>query len=391
MPDDTHTPHMADDGKLALRVYLEPLDRFLLDPYISEICVNSPGVLYVEGRNCWTRHEVPELTYAYCSQLATLMATSVQQRVNDVENILSATLPGGERVQVVVPPSVPQGTVSITIRARPATINRTMEQYVADGYFDDTRSVTPPLSDSDWKLLDRRASETRRDFCALAYELGKAWITELTTNDIELLRLRDQEDWSGFFTLAVQSRQNIVISGGTGSGKTTFTRTLTDSIDERDRIVTIEDTPELALPKHENHVHLFYSMGGQGRSKSDPQSLLASCMRMRPDRILLAELRGPETSLYVQGLNSGHPGSITTVHSNSPKEAFGRLADLMRQHKSSERLPQELLLQKLYSAIHVVCQINKDHETGKRSLSEVYFDPRCRFSGKGPHEYEFDL
>lgn len=391
---------MADDAQkadpdtldhAALEHYLRPLRRFIDDPDTTEVCVNRPGVVFTEGRASWQRHEVPDLSFKHLSRLALVVANASRQRINEAENILSSTLPGGERIQVVVPPSVPQGTVSITIRTAPPAVNKQLDEYGQEGFFAGTRSVTPALTDDDWELIELRTTGTWQDFAAQAYRAKKHWLADLSDDEIQLLRLRDAGDWKAFFSLAVRSHQNIIISGGTGSGKTTFTRTLINDIDRESRIVTIEDTPELALPDHPNHVHLFYSIGGQGQSNSTPQSLLASCMRMKPDRILLAELRGPETSLYVQGLNSGHPGSITTVHSNSPRDAFSRLADLMRQHESCETLPQDLLLSKLYAAVHVVCQVKKHPKSDRRSMTEVFYDPRCRLAGVGPADYDFQV
>lgn len=380
---------MAEDKNYTLNVYLGPLRIFLDDPNISEICINRPGVVFTEGRDGWKQHDVPALTYDHCMSLATVIATRVRQRVNEEDNLLSAPLPGGERAQVVIPPSCAPGTVSITIRTAPPPTNKTLEQYVRDGYFEGTRCTTPPVLADELKLLVQRDYEAWEDFCAMALKAGKRWLTRLDDADVKLLRLREAKQWPEFFALAVASHKNIIVSGGTGSGKTTLTRTFIESIDPRERIVTIEDTPELALPNHPNHVNLFYAKDGQGISKSTPQTLLASCMRMKPDRILLAELRGGEAYDYMLGINSGHPGSITTVHSNSPEGAFDQLSNYMKRHKDAQFMARDDLLVLLYKTVDIICQVEKDSRTGQRRMTEVYFDPRCTQTGMAPHAYPF--
>ena len=390
MADDSKTwMDTGDQGGVALRHFLKPLERFFKDPAVSEVCVNRPGEIWTEGRRGWERHAVEVLTFDYLQSLAQLVATSVRQRVNEAENSLSASLDSGERIELVLPPSVPKGTVSITIRTSPPLVNKTLPEYASEGFFETTKSSTLPLTAIELELIRLRGELSEEEFSAEANRLGKYWLTKATPEEVTLMVLRDQRRWTDFFRLAVTSHQNIIISGATQSGKTTFCRTLINDIECESRIITIEDTPELALPDHPNHVHLFYSKGSQGVSISTPQSLLASCMRMRPDRILLSELRGQETNEYVKSLNSGHPGSITTVHANSPDEAYYRLVDLMREGSITGAQSDDVLLNKLYRAVHIVCQILRDKKTGRRYMSSVYFDPRCRIAGVSPQHYKF--
>src|SRR3546814_661360 len=127
--------------------------------------------------------------------------------------------------------------------------------------------------------------------------------------------------YRSFLEGAVLARKNIIISGATGSGKTTLSKALIQHISADERLISIEDTPELAIPQP-NHVRLFYSKGGQGLAKLGAKDLLESCLRMRPDRVLLQELRDGTAFYYIRNINSGHPGSITTVHADSPELAF---------------------------------------------------------------------
>ena len=131
--------------------------------------------------------------------------------------------------------------------------------------------------------------------------------------------------------LAVRARKNILVSGATGSGKTTWTKALIREIPGDERLVTIEDARELVLDGHPNHVRLFYSKDDQGLARVTPKQLLECCLRMKPDRILLAELRAEEAFDYLRNVNSGHPGSITSVHATSAELAFEQLVLLVKQ------------------------------------------------------------
>src|SRR6202021_3932191 len=141
----------------------------------------------------------------------------------------------------------------------------------------------------------------------------------------ELTALLQRGDFEAFMRLAVRSRKNIVVSGPTGSGKTTWTKALIREIPSDERLVTIEDAKELVLDRHPNHVRLFYSKDDQGVARVTPRQLLASCLRMKPDRILLAELRSEEAFDYLRNVNSGHPGSIPSVHGARAEPALRRL------------------------------------------------------------------
>src|SRR5262249_34020248 len=156
----------------------------------------------------------------------------------------------------------------------------------------------------------------------------------------QLLQLLAARDYEGFLKHAVRAKKNIIVSGPTGSGKTTFTKALIREIPPEERLITIEDAAELILTEHANHVRLFYSKGDQGQAKLAPKQLLEACLRMRPDRILLAELRSDEAFEYLRNANSGHPGSITSVHASSAALAFEQLTLLVKQSPSGADLPR---------------------------------------------------
>src|ERR1700685_3156042 len=169
------------------------------------------------------------------------------------------------------------------------------------------------------------------------------------------------------------SKKNIVVSGATGSGKTTFTKALIREIPCEERLITIEDAPELVLNDHPNHVRLFYSKGDQGQGKGTPRQLLESCMRMRPDRILLAELRTDEAFDYLRKANSGHPGSITSVHAASAELAFEQLVLLVKQSRAGQELPRADIKELLYLLVDVVIQFGVERH--ERFIKEIWYDP----------------
>ena len=185
--------------------------------------------------------------------------------------------------------------------------------------------------------------------------------------------LLDAKDYRAFMRLAVASRKNIVVSGPTGSGKTTFTKALIREIDGAERLITIEDAKELVLDRHANHVRLFYSKDDQGLARITPKQLLESCLRMKPDRILLAELRGEEAFDYLRNVNSGHPGSITSLHAPSAELAFEQLVLLVKQSRAGQELAREEIKNLLYLLIDVVVQFGVEHR--ERRIREIYYDP----------------
>ena len=147
----------------------------------------------------------------------------------------------------------------------------------------------------------------------------------------ELKRLHAAGEWAEFLQLAVRLRKNILVSGPTGSGKTTLTKGLVLEIPSDERLVVLEDAAELSLTSHPNSVRLLYSKDGQGLARVSAKQLLEASLRMRPDRILLAELRGEEAYYYLRNVNSGHPGSITSIHASSAQLAFEQLTLLVKR------------------------------------------------------------
>ena len=325
----------------ALDLTLRALRPILIDQNVTELCINRPGEAYIETRAGWHSVPLPFASYAWCLGLAKLVANSTRQRIDAESPLLSAALPGGERIQFVLPPATMPGTVALTIR-RPADAVWTLDELAERGVFRSTR----------------RASAAPDE-------------TEAT-----LLKLLEARDYRAFMRLAVTSRKNILVSGPTGSGKTTFTKALIREIAGEERLITIEDARELVLEGHPNHVRLFYSKDDQGLARVTPRQLLECCLRMKPDRILLAELRGEEAFDYLRNVNSGHPGSITSIHAASAELAFEQLVLLVKQSRAGQELAREEIRNLLDLLIDVVVQFGVEHR--ERCIKEVWYEPARR-------------
>lgn len=326
------------EAQTSLAMTLRPLAPWLSRPEVTEICINRPGELFVESQSGWQREALPLATFDWCVRLAKLVAHSTHQRIAEDAPLLSATLPGGERIQIVLPPAVPAGSVTMAIR-RPSPCTWSLDELAARGVFRRARSACDAMDGSEQTLL----------------------------------RLRAAGDYEQFLRLAVQTRRNIIVSGATGSGKTTFTRALIRDIPTHERLITIEDAAELTLDRHPNHVRLFYSKGGQSGVSVTPKQLLECSLRLRPDRILLAELRAEEAWDYLRSVASGHPGSITSIHASSATLAFEQLTLLVQQSRAGAALAPGDIKRLLYQLVDVVVQFGRDGRD--RYITEVWYEP----------------
>ncbi len=330
----------AESGAVsALELTLRPLRPLLADREVNELCINRPGEAFVETRGGWRRAAIEFADFDWCLRLAKLVAHSSAQRIDEQSPLLSAALPSGERVQIAIPPATTRGTVAIAIR-RPSAEHWSLDDLARRGIF---RSA-------------RRASSV------------------LDPAEQQLLALLDAQDFERFMRLAVVSRKNILVSGPTGSGKTTWTKALIREIPDDERLITIEDARELVLDRHPNHVRLYYSKDDQGRARVTPKQLLECCLRMRPDRILLAELRAEEAFDYLRNVNSGHPGSITSVHAASAELAFEQLVLLVKQSRAGAELPRRDIKSLLYLLVDIVVQFGVERH--ERFIKEIWYEPQ---------------
>lgn len=323
----------------ALDLTLRSLRPLLDRPDVTEVCINRPHQAFVETSNGWRSEPLAFADFDWCARFAKLVANSTRQRIDETAPLLSAGLPSGERAQIVLPPATTAGCVAITIR-RPSAQTWSIDELAARG--------------------------------ALEATCRAGMVHDAT--EAQLQRLLNERDYRGFLRLAVRSRKNILVSGPTGSGKTTWTKALIQEIPSTERLLTIEDAPELVLDRHANHVRLFYSKDGQGLARVTPKQLLESCLRMKPDRILLAELRAEEAFDYLRSVNSGHPGSITSVHASSAELAFEQLVLLVKQSPGGRDLARRDIKSLLAVLIDVVIQCGV--ECHRRFISEIWYQPK---------------
>ncbi len=321
----------------ALEQYTATLQPWLGDAEVTELCINRPFEVHVERARGWSREAAPFASYVWCQAFARLVAGVTKQRVSAEAPLLSASLPSGERVQVVLPPAASAGTVAVTIR-RPSARVWGLEELAVGGLF---------------------------AHCVAA---GGG---EVAASEAELKRLHAAGAWMEFLRLAVSCRKNIVVSGATGSGKTTLTKALIREIPVEERLIVLEDAAELALDGHPNSVRLLYSKDAQGLARVSAKQLLEASLRMRPDRILLAELRGEEAYYYLRNVNSGHPGSITSVHASSAELAFEQLTLLVKESAAGRELARGDIRALLDQLVDVVVQCGVEGQM--RHVKEIYW------------------
>jgi type IV secretion system protein VirB11 len=322
----------------ALALTLRDLEPLLAAEEVTELCINRPGEAFIESTAGWQRVPLGFAGFDWCLRLCKLVANATQQRIDEQSPLLSASLPGAERIQLAMPPATPARTVSITIR-KPAPHSWSLDELAQRGIFERARHS------------------------------GDA----VDPVQAQLLALLERRDYVGFMRLAVAGKRNILVSGPTGSGKTTWTKALIREIPAHERLISIEDAQELVLDRHPNHVRLFYSKGGQGRSRVTPKQLLEACLRMKPDRILLAELRSEEAFDYLRNVNSGHPGSITSIHAASAELAFEQLVLLVKQNEAGRDMSREDIRELLGTLVDVVIQFGVSGHV--RYIKEIWYGP----------------
>ncbi len=289
---------------------LGPLEPLLQDPTVSDILVNTCDTVYVERRGLLEKTNVVFKDNGHLMHIIDKIVSAVGRRIDESSPMVDARLKDGSRVNIIIPPLAVDGPI-LSIR----------------------RFGSTPLIAED--LLRNRA---------------------LTPQMLETLKG------------AVRARMNIVVSGGTGAGKTTLLNVLSSFISERERIVTIEDSAELQL-KQDHVVRLECRPPNvEGRGAVKQRELVINALRMRPDRIVLGEVRGEEALDMLQAMNTGHDGSLTTIHANNPREAISRIETMAMMGNIA--LPEKAIRQQIAAAVHLIVQISRMSD-GTRRITHV--------------------
>jgi type IV secretion system protein VirB11 len=337
---------MGSEAAPQLRHLLKPVLPWLDDPTTEEIAINGPGEAFVRQKGLFARHELP-LGYGDLEDISILAGALRKQDVGPRSPLCATELPGGERLQICLPPSVPNGTASLTIRRPSSQVSALSD-------------VGKRYRTTRWNKWDRR-----RD-------------TEIQSH-AEVLALYDAGDITAFLSACVRNRLTMLLCGATGSGKTTMGKTLIAAIPAHERLITIEDTLELVIP-HENHVRLLYSKSGIGLGGVTAEALLQASLRMRPDRILLGEMRDDAAWTYLNEVVSGHPGSISTIHGANPVQGFKKLFSLVKGSPQGAALEDRTLIDMLSAAIDVIIPFHTSGEVYE--IGEVWLAADARRRGE---------
>lgn len=318
-----------------LRTYLAPIAQWLERVDVTDILVNGPGEVWIEetgGR--MERMDAPDLQASTLQRLAQQIAAVSHQGVNREHPLLAATLPTGERVQVIVPPAT-RGPLAMAIRKH-VVADLTLESYDRAGALRAVRrshvDQGPPL-------------------------------------DLELDAMLEAGKIFEFLREAVRGGKTFLVSGGTATGKTTFLNALLKEIPASERLIAIEDTPEIQLA-HPNSVGLVAVKGELGEAQIGVNELLQAALRMRPDRLLVGEVRGAEAFTFLRAINTGHPGSITTVHADSPRGALEQIAFMALQAGTS--LGRAEIIAYAREVIDVIVQLER--VGGRRGVAAIAFN-----------------
>ena len=313
--------------------------KYLGTSGLTEMAVNRPGGVWLKIDGVWSYAEDSKITYMQCERFCNTLATYNSDHISETKPLLSATLESGERVQAVRYPACERGTYSITVRV-PTDQQIPHTRYIDGGFYSEV-------------ALEKKQS----------------------VDEQRLINLYKEKHIAEFMDLAVQMGKTIVFAGATGSGKTTYMKTLLAFVPLEVRIITIEDTPEIKFWIHKNYVHLFYPSEASNTPGAIVTSagLLKSCFRMNPDRIFLAEVRGGETWDFYKVVGSGHGGSMTSLHSGSVEEAIDGLIERCYQNNECHNLPYAVLRRKIINSTDIICHVDVSGDV--RRMGEIYFKP----------------
>lgn len=329
-----------------LTIALSPVLDVLNDQDTEDLAFNGPGVGWRLAHGRWERIDAPAMTLGRLRGVATMAAAGTRQNINKRSPLLSTELPSGHRLQVVLPPAVPDGSISLTFR-RPSDDIASLE------------SVTSRFRTAGWNDWTKRGDGGAR---------GAA----------ELLHCYDAGDVTGFLRGLAETRRSPLFCGATGAGKTGLLKTFLSLLPTEARVITIEDALEAVL-RQANVVRLQYAANGIGGVSQ--AALLKASLRMRPDYIVCGEMRDPDAALsYVNECMTGHPGAPATAHGQTAAAAARRLFNLVKGSEDGRSMSDASVTALLVSCVDVIMPIG--NLGGSRSLDAVWFADDARRRGE---------
>lgn len=314
---------------------LAPLKKWFESPNVNEIMLNQPGQIYVEENGQISQYNVPEFDEARLYRLFQLLAKENNQVLDAKHPLLSGNLQDNSRIQIVLPPVAKYPLFAIRRKVQKKV---SLGQYNEQKYFLQTQ----------------------------AFSFSN---TVLNADDEKLLILYQNNKWHEFINKAILAKKNIIISGGTSSGKTTFLNACLQEIPSQDRIIILEDTREVEI-SHPNQVQLLASKGEQGLAPISMQELVQCCLRLRPDRIIMGEIRGKEILDFISACSTGHEGGLTTIHANNPQIAFMRMTQMYKLNNVPAMTDNDIL-RELKSVVDIIIQVEKT-SMGRMAKSIYY-------------------
>jgi type IV secretion system protein VirB11 len=319
---------------VAIEHFLSPLQSYLKEDNVSELCINRPGELFLEKNGVFERRIDESLSADHLVALADLIAEYNHKNISKRKPLLSATLPSGERCQFVLPPATEKGQIGISIR-NPSKLNLSIDDWVQRGAFNSVASNH-----------------------------------KLVNSDLKLIELYKNNQYGEFVKQAVKLKKNIIVSGGTSTAKTTFLKSCLNEIPLDERLITIEGVREVIVP-HKNALHLLANEDHDSEDSTTMLDLLKTCLRLRPDRIFLSELRSIEAYPFLRACISGHPGSLTTLHADTVDNAKEQLMFMLAESPELQNASEDRLTSIIKASIDIFIQMER--QGGERIIRDIQF------------------